>query len=632
MSTRAGRTTAVLGRVASRSRQWARRPRGWYRSARAHPSTNAVVRAGRATAERAALATQARPHRSARAADWQRLLADVAARAAAPPVARRVSIILIADGSGTYGTPAGTGADVEVLTARPRRGETAATAARRTAIDATGAVICFVLASTTTLEPGWVARLANAVDGAEVTGAAPLVVHPLRPLSRATPFDGRVRARGLELGVANDAPVIRAGDAGAAAAVGAGEIRVAGATAACFAVDRRAYTEAGSLPESDDLDLAIFELARRLDASGGRVVVVSDSVAVDHRPVASRRALTEPIAPDTGAWRTYVEAHGPALMRAAAPLPATILRIALTVAAPSEKIAPRWGDWHLAQALARALRRRGHVVRVQTLDHADDLAGRACDVHCVVRGLGAVRRTPGQAHVLWVISHPEHVTAAECDEADLVLVASTRFADDLRSRTRTPVEVMLQATDVNRFRPVPVDPRHAHDVAVVAKSRDVFRSSVADALAVGIRPAIYGNGWEAFVDPTLVVADYVPNEELPIVYSSIGVLLTDHWDTMHEWGFVSNRLFDALACDTPVIAPELPEINELFAGAVLTYREPGELRAIVDTALADRPAARERAARGRALVVAQHTFDHRAEQFLDALRRHRLIASGESTS
>ena len=76
-------------------------------------------------------------------------------------------------------------------------------------------------------------------------------------------------------------------------------------------------------------------------------------------------------------------------MRAADPLPAGTLRIALTVAAPSEKVAPRWGDWHLAEAFARALRRRGHVVRVQTLDHADDLAGRACDVHCVVRGLGA---------------------------------------------------------------------------------------------------------------------------------------------------------------------------------------------------------------------------------------------------
>jgi len=52
----------------------------------------------------------------------------------------------------------------------------------------------------------------------------------------------------------------------------------------------------------------------------------------------------------------------------------------------------------------------------------------------------------------------------------------------------------------------------------------------------------------------LVVSDYIPNEELPAVYASVGVLLNDHWQTMRERGFVSNRLFDALACGTPVIS------------------------------------------------------------------------------
>ena len=160
---------------------------------------------------------------------------------------------------------------------------------------------------------------------------------------------------------------------------------------------------------------------------------------------------------------------------------------------------------------------------MQTLDHADDLAGRSCDVHCVLRGLSPVRRTPGQAHVLWVISHPEGITDDECDAADLVLVASTRFADALRTRTRTAgrghAAGHRRHTGSGRC---PPDPAHAHDVAVVAKSRDVFRSSVADAIAAGLRPAIYGSGWETFVDPALVVADYVPNEELPVVYSSVG--------------------------------------------------------------------------------------------------------------
>jgi spore maturation protein CgeB len=249
---------------------------------------------------------------------------------------------------------------------------------------------------------------------------------------------------------------------------------------------------------------------------------------------------------------------------------------------------------------------------------------RACDVHVVVRGLQPVRRTPGQAHVLWVISHPESITAQECDDADLVLVASHRFADELRARTRTPVEVMLQATDTDRFRPRPVDPQHAHDVAVVAKSRDVFRPAVAAAVAGGLRPAIYGSGWEPFVDRELLVRDYVANDELPIVYSSVGVLLNDQWETMQTWGFVSNRVFDALACETPVISEDLPEIAELFDGAVLTFHDGPELRALVDDVLADRAAARARAARGRALIEARHTFDHRAAQLIDALHRHGL--------
>jgi len=277
------------------------------------------------------------------------------------------------------------------------------------------------------------------------------------------------------------------------------------------------------------------------------------------------------------------------------------------------------------------LRKLGHVVRVQTFDHSDDLAARASDVHVVVRGLRSVRRSPGQAHVLWVISHPEHISERECDDADLVLVASTRFADELRTRTRTPVEVMLQATDIERFNPRVADPQHVHDVAVVAKSRDVFRPAVAAAIEGGLRPAIYGSGWEQFVDKDLLVRDYVDNEELPVVYSSVRVLLSDHWDTMNAWGFVSNRVFDALACETPVVSEDLPEVDELFEGTVLTFRNASDLRAVVDETLADPTAARARAAEGRAIVVERHTFDHRAAQLLEALERNGLMPAASSS-
>jgi len=611
-------------------RRIARRPRAFVRSVRSHRSIVAARRRSLRWLARGSLTLRSLAGRRARTADWANVDADVAALPPAPALVRSVSIVVITpDGVPVRARPVDTRPDdevpVDVVVARPMGAETLAAAAARAAATTSGDLICFLLASTSTIDAGWLARLAAAIDGATVVAAAPLVVHPLRSPAHATPHDGRVRARGLGLDVSHDAPVLRARDAGALPVVGAPPVTVPGASGACLVVDRRAYAAAGALPDLDDLDLAAFELCRRLRARGGEIVVVTAAIAVDPRPVGSRTALTTPVPAHTRVWRTYVEEHGPELMREASPLAEGRLRIALTVAAPSQKVASRWGDWHLAQAFARALRHEGHEVRVQTHDHADDLAGRACDVHCVVRGLTPVRRTPGQVHVLWIISHPESIDPAECDAADLVLVASARFADALRARTRTPVEVMLQATDADRFRPLVAAPEHRHDVAIVAKSRDVFRSAAADAVAAGLRPAIYGSGWEPFVDPALVVREYVPNDELPAVYSSVGVLLNDHWQTMREWGFVSNRLFDALACGTPVISDDLVELDGLFAGAVLEYHDAGELRALVDAALADPIAARDRAARGRELVREHHTFDHRAREFLAALRRHDLV-------
>lgn len=293
----------------------------------------------------------------------------------------------------------------------------------------------------------------------------------------------------------------------------------------------------------------------------------------------------------------------------------------LDVSTPRRVLAARWGDHHVAVGLARALRARGHRARIQTADEWDDPAGRTFDVRVRVKGLGPALRPPGQRHVIWHISHPEELTPEECDGADLVLVASHREAEALRRRTSTPVDVLLQATDHRRFRPRPPAERFAHDVVFVGKTRDVFRSAVRDALAAGLRPAIYGTGWERFVDRSLVEADYVANEDLPRLYSSACVVLNDHWDDMRARGFVSNRIFDALACGAAVVSDDLPDVAELFGGTVATFRDPVELRRHVDRFLAD-PAARAACGqRGREIVLARHTFDARADELVAAVTR-----------
>jgi hypothetical protein len=360
----------------------------------------------------------------------------------------------------------------------------------------------------------------------------------------------------------------------------------------------------------------VIGLSARLRHDGGSTVVVPAAAVLDHRPLGSGD-LAHGADPSGDGWRQLVDQVGPLLRRAGrAPSPTSFV---ITIAAPSARAAPKWGDWHLAQALARALGDLGHPVRVQSVGDADEPASRAADVQLVLRGKSPVRRTPGQRHVLWVISHPDLLTPAECDEADLVLVASTRFADELRARTSTPVRPMLQATDPHRFRPVTPDPRWAHPVTIVANARHTLRPIVADALAAGLRPAIVGRGWDKLVDPDLVVAEQVTNEQLAVVYSSAGVVLNDHWADMRTHGFASNRIFDTLACAAPLVSDDLPELDELFGEAVATYRDLDELRTAVDRALADPPAARARAAAGRELVLAHHTFDHRARELLDHL-------------
>jgi glycosyltransferase involved in cell wall biosynthesis len=383
-----------------------------------------------------------------------------------------------------------------------------------------------------------------------------------------------------------------------------------------------ALHDGGGFDTRIEPDIAVVDLCLRLRPAGGTILAVGDAVVADHRPVRSRAALTDPFADQPAAWARIVDDHGPALYRTARP--DAPLRVAITTAAPSRKVAARWGDWHFGHDLAHALVRAGYEARVQTAGEAVATASRACDIHLVLHGLVDVTRTRGQRHVLWVISHPETLTAEAVAAADLVFVASERFVPP--GATSTPVEVMLQATDQHRYTPEAADPRDAHDVVVVAKTRTIMRPMVADALAAGLRPAIFGTGWEAFVDPALIVTPYLANDAVPAVYASAGVVLNDHWDSMREHGFVSNRIFDALACGAPVISDAMPDIPALFRDAVPMYRDAAELGALVRHDLADREIARARAARGRAVVLANHTFDQRVSQLVAALVRHHLVA------
>lgn len=484
-------------------------------------------------------------------------------------------------------------------------------------------LVCLLAPTAEPVHRGWLARLVAPVDG-DVVAAVPLVLHPERPLREATAHDLLVRSAGLGIDVVDGAPVAVARRAGEPPDLSAPGEDVVAAPATALVVARSAWRAAGGLGGQADLDAAVFDLCARL-GHHGTIRSVPAAVVADHASVRSSAELSGPLVPDGAPWRRIVDAHGPALVRRAHPAEPGRWTVAVTTATPSRKIAAVSGDWHYAGLFAGALTRAGHTARVSTIDQADGLADRACDLRVVLRGLEPVRRTSGQRHVLWVISHPEALESAECDDADLVVVASHRYAAHLRTLTDTPVEVLLQATDPGHFRPVTPDVHHRHRVTVVANTRGFPRAAVADALAGGLGPTVHGTGWAGLVPPDTICADYVPFDELATVYSSAEVVLNDHWETMRRWGFLSNRVFDVLACGTPVVSDDLPEVQELFGDLVPTWASPEQLRDTVVALLAQPRRTAERVAEARALVLGSHTMDHRVAELTELLERHDLV-------
>jgi Glycosyl transferases group 1 len=286
----------------------------------------------------------------------------------------------------------------------------------------------------------------------------------------------------------------------------------------------------------------------------------------------------------------------------------------IRLAAREWSAASNWGDYFLAAALRDCLMRRGHQVLLQVAEDQGSAPGSCLEVLLHLRGRRPAQTSPGQLNLVWQISHPAETPIEELEDYDAVLVASRSHARTLAETLAVPVHSFLQFTDPDRFSPRS-DLDHAHELLFVGNWRYVFRRIVWDALPIGRELALIGQGW-AYLAPEHLVAEYVPNAELAGYYASCSILLCDHWDDMREHGFISNRVFDALACGAFIISDHFEALVEEFIGAVETYREPSELHEKIALYLSRPEDRHERAVRGRDLVLRSHTSDHRANELL----------------
>src|SRR4029453_14047321 len=206
-------------------------------------------------------------------------------------------------------------AGVDIVGSAAPSGTRAAIAAAVAASDP--GVVGIIHAAAEPLTPDWLERLVAAVDGSAVA-AVPVLVHPHRPLRRATAHDGLVRAAGVGLRLDGDGtPVAELVDAGSASRPGGATVDVTAGSGAALVVDRTAYEAVGGLAPGDDLDAAAVGLGGGLGGAGGRGVLVPGAVVVDHRPVRTRQELRYAVNPAGRGWAAAIDRSGALVRRAA---------------------------------------------------------------------------------------------------------------------------------------------------------------------------------------------------------------------------------------------------------------------------------------------------------------------------
>lgn len=289
---------------------------------------------------------------------------------------------------------------------------------------------------------------------------------------------------------------------------------------------------------------------------------------LESRNDASRITLSEPLA-----FQKVVRLKNSLENNAALNISKSLsLKFAIKIPAPFEE-RQQWGDYHYADSLRIALEAMGHTVAMDFHGAWYTRPPSADDVVIVIRGLTAYNPRKGAINIIWNISHPDQVSADEFEGYDMAYVASASYAYLLGMYVKTKVFPLIQCSDPERFHYQGPTAQQSKAMLFVGNSRNEYRPIVKKAVEAGKDIAIYGTRWSKLVDNKYIYGENIPNTELCKQYASYGMVLNDHWESMREFGYVSNRVFDVLASGGTLVSDPVPSISRLFGDVVIQLEE-----------------------------------------------------------
>jgi spore maturation protein CgeB len=253
----------------------------------------------------------------------------------------------------------------------------------------------------------------------------------------------------------------------------------------------------------------------------------------------------------------------------------------------------------------------------------------------LVNALGRLRRG-GAPFLLFfhdthhrAISQPGEMARFALNDYDGVLAFGAVLAEVYRRRGwGGRAFVWHEAADSSLF-----TPQHANadgDLVWIGNWGDEERSDelreflLAPAEALGLRTRVYGVRYplaarEELARRGLEFCGWLPNSEAPN-------LLGRHRATMHVPrrpyvkmlpGIPTIRVFEALACGTPLVCAPWDDAEALFPeGCYLTARGGDEMRRCLERVMSDRDLRRGLREKGLRTIAERHTCRHRAEELL----------------
>lgn len=289
-----------------------------------------------------------------------------------------------------------------------------------------------------------------------------------------------------------------------------------------------------------------------------------------------------------------------------------------------------WGDFYFGTSLANALRSLGHPVEVSMRASGPKWHHRLSDwwrnrnqtipqdaVELALLGRPSMPERTHRSRIVWLISNSDMIDLDELRSVDQLFVASPVFIETLKAQG-VAADLLLQCTDTERFSPDMADEALASGLLFVGnRSDNESRPVVEQAIQAGYDVTVWGNMWGGMKDQIIFGGTHIANEDLGKYYASAKVVLNDHRKAMLEDQFISNRVYDSLACGRPVITEAMIGMPEEFEGCAVTYTSKEEIVTAIKEAY-DVPSDKLNAV--AKLVKDNHSFYRRAEVISDCIQ------------